>query len=137
MTIAVTPHINFRAQARAALEFYAAAFGGELTLVTYADMGAVQDPAEADQIMWGQVAAPNGFRLMAFDMPAARPWSPGESPFYVAARGTDVDELTATWQGLLDGATVLQPIGPAPWGSPLYGMLTDRFGITWVLDIVA
>jgi PhnB protein len=25
-------------------------------------------------------------------------------------------------------------LGPAAWGSPLYGMLTDRFGITWVLE---
>jgi len=28
------------------------------------------------------------------------------------------------------------PLEPSSW-APLYGMLTDRFGITWVLDIAA
>ena len=26
-------------------------------------------------------------------------------------------------------------LGPAPWGAPLYVMLKDRFGVTWVLDV--
>ena len=38
--------------------------------------------------------------------------------------------------GLVAGATVIQPIGPSGW-SPLYGMLRDRFGVTWVLDVEA
>jgi len=29
---------------------------------------------------------------------------------------------------------VIQPIGPAGW-SPLYGMLKDKFGVTWVVDL--
>jgi PhnB protein len=35
---------------------------------------------------------------------------------------------------LSDGATITQPLGPARW-APAYGMLTDRFGITWVVDV--
>lgn len=57
MTVKTTTHINFRGDARAALEFYHATFGGQMTTVTYKDMGAVQNPAEADQIMWGKVEA--------------------------------------------------------------------------------
>jgi PhnB protein len=34
------------------------------------------------------------------------------------------------------GATIVQALEPAPW-SALYGMLKDRFGIIWVLDVVA
>ena len=34
------------------------------------------------------------------------------------------------------GGTVRQPWGPAPWAAA-YGMLTDRFGVTWVLDVLA
>ncbi|RZK89178.1 MAG: VOC family protein, partial [Methylobacterium sp.] len=33
------------------------------------------------------------------------------------------------------GASILQPLGASAW-SPLYGMLTDRFGVTWVLDVM-
>ncbi|WP_019143619.1 VOC family protein [Aeromicrobium massiliense] len=135
MTVAVVPHLNFRGEARAALEHYRAAFGGDLTVTSYADAGAVQDPAEADQVMWGQVVAPNGFTVMAYDVPSSRPWSRGEDPFFVSVRGDDVAELTACWERLADGATVRQPLAPAPWAAA-YGMLTDRFGVTWVMDVL-
>jgi len=29
---------------------------------------------------------------------------------------------------------ILQELAPAGW-SPLYGMLKDRFGITWIVDV--
>lgn len=35
MTITITPHLNFRGQARAALDFCRQVFGGEQVLVTY------------------------------------------------------------------------------------------------------
>ena len=71
MTVGVTPHLNFRGRAREALTFYERALGGTLVVVTYADAHAVQDPAEADHVMWGQVVAPNGARVMAYDVPGA------------------------------------------------------------------
>jgi PhnB protein len=37
------------------------------------------------------------------------------------------------WNGLADGATVRSPLAPAP-SAPLYGMLTDRYGVTWIVD---
>ncbi|WP_181784651.1 VOC family protein [Pseudonocardia pini] len=134
MTVTSTTHLNFRGDAREALEFYRSVFGGELTVVTYAQLGSVPDPAEADQVMWGQVAAPNGFRVMAYDVPAARPWSRGDDPFFLSVRGDDGAEISALWERLAVGATVRAPLEPAQW-SPLYGMLTDRFGVTWVLDV--
>ena len=136
MTINVTPHLNFRGDARAALEFYQSVFGGDLIITTYADMGYVPDPAEAELVVWGQVAGENGFRVMAYDVPSSRRWSQGDDPFFVSVRGTDLEELTAYWEQLADGATILQPLGPAQW-APLYGMLKDRFGVTWVLDIAS
>jgi PhnB protein len=136
MSIAVTPHLNFRGDARAALEFYRTVFGGELAAVTYADARAVTDPAAADQIMWGQVASDAGFRVMAYDVPSTTPWEPGVIPFFASVRGSDPAEITRYWQRLSDGATVVAPLAPSGW-APLYGMLTDRFGVTWVLDVEA
>nr|WP_306364170.1 hypothetical protein [Nocardia sp. CC227C] len=49
-------------------------------------------------------------------------------------RGTAVEEIAGYWEGLSDGAHIVVPLGPAAW-SPGYGMLTDRFGVTWVLDV--
>lgn len=134
MSVKVVPHLNLRGDARAALEFYREVFGGELTIVSYQDAENVQNPAEATQVMWGQVAAENGFRVMAYDVPSRLPWSAGESPFFVSLRGETTEEITAFWEKLSDRATVLHPLGPAQW-APVYGMLKDRFGITWVVDV--
>lgn len=136
MSIQTITHLNFRGQARAALSFYQAVFGGEATLVTYQDAGNVKDPADADHVMWGQVAADSGFRVMAYDVPAAMPWHPGENAFFVSVRSDTADELRALWDKLADGAQVVHALAPAPW-TPLYGMLKDRFGVTWLLDVAA
>lgn len=135
MTIDVTPHLNFRGDARRALEFYRSVFGGELTVVSYADTGN-DDPATADHVAYGLVVADDGFRIMAYDVYPRLEWHPGMDPFYVSVRGTDPDRLRDCWDGLAEGAEVRQPLGPSPW-APLYGQLTDRFGVTWVLDIAA
>ncbi len=136
MSVTTTTHLNFRGDARAALEFYRSVFGGELALVSYADAHNVQDPAEADQIMWGQVAAGAGFRVMAYDVPARLSWNRGDNAFFVSVRGDSADEITSYWKGLSEGATIVQDLAPAGW-APLYGMLRDRFGVVWVLDVAA
>jgi PhnB protein len=134
MSVQTTTHLNFDGQARAALAFYRDVVDGQVMQFTYADMGNVRDPGDADRIVWGQVAAANGFRVMAYDVAAGTPWQPGENAFFVSLRCDTVQEAETLWRGLADGAAILHPLGPAQW-SPLYGMLKDRFGVTWVVDV--
>lgn len=134
MSITTTTHLNFRGRARAALEHYRSVFGGDLAVVTYADAQAVTAPEEADQVMWGQVASPDGFRVMAYDVPSHTPHEPGVIPVFVSVRGTDAAELTGYWEALAADGTVVVPLAPAGW-APLYGMVRDAFGVTWVLDL--
>ncbi len=134
MTVTTVTHINFRGEARAALGFYRTVFGGEQAIVTYKDADSARNPIEAEQVMWGQVVSGNGFRVMAYDVPSDLEWDAGIIPFFVSVRGNDADELSGYWEKLRDGGTVIQPLGPAGW-SPLYGMVRDKFGVTWVLDI--
>jgi PhnB protein len=136
MTVTTTPHLNFRGEAREALAFYARALGGEMILATYRDAGVPVAPEALNQIIWGQVAAPGGARVMAYDVPAHMAHEPGANAFFVSLRGTEAAEVEALWAGLSEGAEVVHPLGPSGW-SPLYGMLRDRFGVTWVLDLVA
>ena len=145
MAITTTTHLNFRGHARAALEFYRSVFGGQVAAITFADAhnvaseGGLATADEANQIMWGQVQADNGFHVMAYDVPSALSYDPGDKPVFVSVRG-DADaaeEITSYWKGLTQGATVAVDLGPAPWGAPLYGMLTDQFGVIWVLDVAA
>ncbi|MEU6717968.1 VOC family protein [Nonomuraea sp. NPDC046802] len=136
MSVNAVPHLNFRGEARAALTFYQSVFGGDAVVITYKDAGNVQDPSEADQVMWGQVAAGSGFRVMAYDVPSRLPYNQGENAFFVSLRGETTEEVTAYWDKLSDGAAVVRPLGPAQW-APVHGMLKDRFGVTWVVDVVS
>jgi PhnB protein len=136
MSITTTTHLNFRGDAHAALEFYQSVFGGDLATVTYKDAGAVQEESEADQVMWGQVLAGNGFHVMAYDVPSQMAHQRGENSFFVSVRGETVEEVTGYWEKLSDGATIVIPMGPAGW-APAYGMLKDRFGIVWVVDVAS
>ena len=135
MSVTTTTHLNFRGQAREALELYASIFGGDVVAFTYADAHVDADGALPDQLMWGGFDAPNGLRLMAFDVPPGRAFSRGEDAVFVSVRGDDPAEITRCFDVLAEGGAVRTPLGPAPWGSPLYGMLDDRFGITWVMDV--
>ncbi|MCF4122630.1 VOC family protein [Antribacter sp. KLBMP9083] len=134
MSINTTPHLNFRGDARAALEFYQSVFGGQLVTVTYADAHSVTEPAEAEQVMWGQVASQEGFRVMAYDVPSHTAYEPGVIPVFVSIRSTDAAEIAGYWERLVEGSTVVVPLAEAAW-APLYGMVEDRFGVTWVLDV--
>lgn len=136
MSVTTTTHLNFRGEARAALDFYRSVFGGDLAVVTYQDAGGASGPDEENQVMWGQVAAENGFRVMAYDVPARLPYDQGENSLFVSVRGEDTSEVTAYWEKLSEGASVVQPLGPSVW-APLYGMLKDRYGVVWVLDVVS
>lgn len=138
MSIATVTHVNLRGTAREALELYRSVFGGDLTVVTYRDAHSVTDETEADQVMWGQVASADGFHVMAYDVPATRPLEAGVAPYYVSVRGTDTEQVSGHWERLTaeaTGTTVVVPLAPAGW-APLYGMATDRFGVTWVLDVL-
>ncbi|ASF12224.1 hypothetical protein NBRGN_004_00670 [Nocardia brasiliensis NBRC 14402] len=136
MSVTTTTHLNFRGDARAALEFYQSVFGGHLAVATYKDAGNVEDESAADQVMWGQVLAENGFHVMAYDVPARTGYDRGENSFFVSLRGESVEEITGYWETLRADATIVVPLGPAGW-APAYGMLRDRFGVVWVLDVVS
>ena len=136
MSVNTVAHLNFRGDARTALEFYRSVFSGELRIVTYGQMGNVQEPSEANQVVWGQVTSQSGVNVMAFDVPSTLPWSRGEHSFYLSLRGSDADEIAGYWDKLAANAIIVQPLGPSQW-APLYGMLNDQFGITWVVDVVS
>jgi PhnB protein len=147
MTIETTTHLNFAdGRAREALDFYASAFGGTVTATTYGELGMPADAPDAARIVFGRVESPAGLRLMAYDVPGAPGPNAGGSarrengatltdqPFFVSVRGTSLDEVRGYWDHLAEGATVVEPLAASAWSAG-FGMLTDRFGVTWVLDV--
>lgn len=135
----LNPYINFRTEARAALEFYHSVFGGELVVSSFADFGVDDIPAaERDLIMHGQLETTSGFTLMASDVPSHLEWDRGTNSFSVSLSGPLSDEasLRGSWLKLSEGGSITEPLATAPWGAT-FGMLTDKFGVTWLVNISA
>jgi PhnB protein len=115
------------------MEFYQTVFGGELNLSTFGDFQASDDPAEKDKIMHGQLTSPSGLILMGADTPDRMDYTPGDN-FSISLSGDDEAELRGYWDKLAVDGTITQPLEKAPWGDS-FGMLTDKFGIGWLLNI--
>jgi PhnB protein len=132
MAVRLNPYLNFRDDAREAMTFYHSVLGGELTISTYAEFGASDDPAEQDKVMHSQLETPDGFVLMASDTPNRMEFD-GQAGIAVSLSGDDEDKLRGFWEKLSDGGTVTMPFEPAPWGA-VFGMCVDRFGTSWLVN---
>ncbi|PZE23354.1 VOC family protein [Curtobacterium sp. MCBD17_028] len=133
MPTALNPYIGFRDEARQAMEFYRDVFGGDLTLSTFGEMHASEDPTEQDKVMHSVLVTPHGLLLMASDTPNGME-APTGSRISISLSGDDGQELHGYWDGLADGATIIAPLTAAPWGDE-FGMLSDRFGVTWLVNV--
>src|SRR5919199_1995104 len=135
MSVRLNPYLGFRDTARQAMEYYHSVFGGKLTLNTFAEFHASEDPAEQDKIMHGMLEAENGIVLMGADTPNRMEYTP-PGGISVSLSGDDEATLRGYWDKLADGGTVSVPLEKAPWGDS-FGMCTDRFGVPWMVNIAA
>ncbi|NYE95857.1 PhnB protein [Psychromicrobium silvestre] len=136
MTARLNPYLSFKDTAKPAMEFYQSVFGGELTSSTFSDFQAPVEASEADLVMHSQLETSSGFTLMASDTPAHMGEFKTGNNFSVSLSSPSEDEaeLRGYWEKLSDGAAVSMPLEAAPWGDT-FGMLTDKFGIAWVVNI--
>ncbi|MBT2529286.1 VOC family protein [Streptomyces sp. ISL-99] len=129
----LNPYISFDGDARQAMEFYRGVFGGTLTVNTYRDFGEKEAGDAADKIMHSMLETDSGFTLMAADTPPGMEHKPGNN-ISVSLSGDDSGELRGYWNKLSADGAVSVPIEKQMWGD-VFGMCTDRFGITWMVNI--
>lgn len=148
MTVQTTTHLNFRGDARQALEFYRSVFGGHAVINTYADFGMPAELPGADKVVFGLVAAENGFRVMGYDIPGQTDGSIAgggstrrengatvtDQAMFVAIGSETLDELQGYWEALAVDAVIVEPLAASEWSAG-FGMLTDRFGVTWSVSV--
>ncbi len=139
MAINLNPYINWRGQAREAMEFYQSVLGGELNVMTFADMGGTaasvaEAEGESDWVMHAALSVSDSVLLMGADHPTHVPGEPQSREVSISGPAEDGDTLRAWWSGLSEGATVHEQLAPAPWGDS-FGMLTDKYGVDWLVNI--
>jgi PhnB protein len=132
MTVALNPYLSFQDNAREAMTFYQSVLGGELTVSTFGESHASDDPAEQDKVMHSQLETPDGLLLMGADTPNAMEFHP-QTGVAVSLSGDDEERLRGYWERLSEGGTVVMPFEKAPWGA-IFGMCVDRFGTSWMVN---
>jgi PhnB protein len=133
MAVRLNPYLSFRDNAREVLEFYHSVLGGELTLSTFGELPMFDNPAEQNKIMHGMLETEDGLTVMAADTPSGMDFVPNAGSS-IALTGDDEPRLRQYWDGLSADGTVTAPLEKAPWGDT-FGMCTDRFGVTWMVNI--
>ena len=134
MASQLNPYLTFDGNAREAMEFYHYVFGGELKVNTFGEFGS-DDPALADKVMHAMLTTPRGYVLMASDTAPGMSLTPGNA-ITVSLSGDPGEGLEEAWDKLADGGEVLLPFEKQMWGD-LYGQCVDRFGVPWMVDVVA
>jgi PhnB protein len=131
--MAFHPYLFFGGNCRQAFTRYQEIFGGELVLITSADMPAdEQMPGVAgDAIMHAAVRLGDD-TLMGSDDPTREDFA--VRGMQVNYEAPTVEDATKAFDALAEGGEVGAPLGPTSF-SPAFGMCTDRFGTPWMITV--
>ena len=131
----INAYVSFNGNAEEAFTFYSSVFGTEKTMMRFKDVP--QDayhcsPQEVDKLMHCSLPIGKQSVLMGCDVPDGIPFDSGKqiSLSLSADSKEDADRLFA---GLAEGGKIEMPMDKTFWGA-YFGMLTDRFGIHWMID---
>lgn len=120
-------YVSFPGTAREALGFYAAVFGGELSLHTNRDFGRTGAP---DAIAHGELRGP--IALAGSDTPSGGKSVRLEGVMLSLLGTAEAGVLHEWFDKLSSGGRVVDPLAPKPWGAS-DGQVIDRFGLHWLI----
>ena len=131
--MAFHPYLFFGGNCREAFTHYQQVFGGELTLITTADMPAEERvPGAPDDLIMHAALRSDDQLLMGSDDPTTDGFGPVQGMMVTFTAG-DVDDAKRTFAALADGGQETLAIGPTSF-SQMFGMCVDRFGTPWMVD---
>jgi PhnB protein len=133
MQTRLNPYLEFKGNARAAMEFYKSVFGGKLDMSTYKEYHASQNPSDDNKIMHAQLENEDGLTFMGADAMDEAEYREGNN-YAMSLSGYDPDLLRDYFEKLSAGGTVIVPLAQAPWGDT-FGMFVDKFGVKWMVNI--
>ena len=129
----LNPYLYFNGNCEEAFKFYEKALDGKIeAMMTHAGTPAEsQTPPEwRNKILHARLSV-NGAILMASDAPPGR-FSPQQG-FSVSISLKDPQKGEQVFNALAEGGKIGMPYQKTFW-SPGFGMLTDKFGIPWMVN---
>ncbi len=135
--MAINPYINFPGNCREAIEFYAKVFNteprGTMTFGQGPSDPAHPMPEAAKNLIMHSEIEVGGSTLMFSDTFPGMPLTVGNN-ISLTLVSKDRDELVRAFNGLKEGGRVNMDLQQTFW-TPLYGMVTDKFGLPWQMSL--
>ena len=130
------PYLHFGGVCEEALTFYKEVFAGEVVaLMRYSDMQGMQiPPGYEEKVMHSTFTSP-AVKFMASDLMPGTPEASG-ARVSLSLSTRDVAEGERVFAMLSSaGGTITMPMSDTFWGAR-FGTLTDKFGISWMVNAV-
>ena len=129
------PNLAFNGNAEEVLAHYRDALGGEIEITRFGQTPAAQEvpPEWAGKVVYGTLRSPAG-TINAMDAPPGRAGAPGDN-FILGIQTESREQIDEIFSKLSAGGSVMMPLDKTFW-SPRFGMLTDKFGIKWMINLV-
>jgi PhnB protein len=135
----INPYLSFDGNCEAALEFYTQAIGGKVLMVHRWGGSPMDDgklPPEWKNKVMHATFEVEGQRLMASDGGPGHPFK-GYSGFTISLSvPKDAARAKRIFDALAAGGRVDMPFAKTFW-SEGFGMLTDKFGVPWMVNCEA
>lgn len=127
-------HLGFQGNCDDAFGFYEKVFGAKrLMTMRYGDVPQqTPTPDEATNLVAHTALPLGGITLMGADAPPAKGAPMGG--FQIAIDDPDEATVRRIFAALSEGGSVFMPLAETFW-SPLFGMCTDKFGVSWMVSV--
>ena len=133
----IQPYLFFDGRAEEAAEFYRAQLGAEITMLMRNKDApdkpppGMLPPNSENKVMHMALKIGDTTVLASDGSCSGKPVFQG---FSLSLTVKDEDEAGRTFGALADGGQVQMPLGKT-FFSPSFGMLTDRFGVAWMVYV--
>lgn len=132
----VEPYLFFDNRCEEALEFYCKALGAEVTFLMRCKESPDPEmcrPGAEEKVLHANLRI-GDTTIMASD--GCGEEHPGFKGFSLSIAPADEAEANRLFAELSDGGQVDMPLTKTFW-SPCFGMVTDRFGVSWMINVTA
>lgn len=129
----INPYLNFNGRCAEAFRFYEQCFGGKLeALMTHGEspMASCVGPDWHDKVIHARLTVGDKV-LMGSDAPPEHYRNP--QGFCVTINVRQPADAERTFKALAENGSIQMPLQKTFW-SPSFGMVTDRFGIPWMIN---
>ena len=129
----INAYINFSGNCREAMTFYKECLGGELTLQTVGGSPIeAQCPAGMKDDILHATLTKGVLLLMGSDMVGPGGLVKGNN-IALSLNCSSEEEINTFFSKLSESGNIIDPLKVQFWGA-MFGVLTDKFGIRWMLN---